>query len=68
MMIGLFGATGNTGGQVVAALKAKGAEFTCIVRDPDAAKSKLGDDVNVVQGDLSDPSSLDKSLEGIDTL
>jgi len=67
-MIGVFGGTGNTGGQVVAALKAKGTDFTCIVRDPGAAKAKLGDDVKVVQGDLSDPSSLDGALEGIDTL
>lgn len=67
-MIGVLGGTGVTGGQVVAALKKKGAEFTCIVRDPDAAKAKLGGDVNVVQGDLSDPASLDKALEGIDTL
>ena len=63
-MIGVFGGTGNTGGQVVAALKAKGTDFTCIVRDPGAAKAKLGDDVKVVQGDLSDPSSLDGALEG----
>lgn len=67
-MIGVFGGTGNTGGQVVAVLKAKGTDFTCIVRDPGAAKAKLGDDVKVVQGDLSDPSSLDGALEGIDTL
>ena len=63
-MIGVFGGTGNTGGQVVAVLKAKGTDFTCIVRDPGAAKAKLGDDVKVVQGDLSDPSSLDGALEG----
>jgi uncharacterized protein YbjT (DUF2867 family) len=67
-MIGIFGGTGVTGGQVVAALKAKGADFKCIVRDPDAAKAKLGDDTNVVQGDLANPASLDSALEGIDTL
>ena len=67
-MIGILGGTGVTGSQVVAALKAKGANFTCIVRDPDAAKAKLGDDVNVVPGDLSDPASLDSAMEGIDTL
>ena len=66
-MIGILGGTGVTGSQVVAALKAKGADFTCIVRDPDAAKAKLGDDVNVVPGDLSDPASLDSAMEGIDT-
>lgn len=67
-MIGVLGGTGVTGGQVVAALKAKGADFTCIVRDTEAAKAKLGDDVKVVQGDLSDPNSLDKAFEGLDTL
>ena len=67
-MIGIFGGTGTTGSQVVAALKAKGAEFTCIVRDPEAAKAKLGDGVNVIQGDLSDKDSLKKAIEGLDTL
>ena len=66
-MIGVLGGTGVTGSQVVAALKAKGADFTCIVRDPDAAKAKLGD-VNIVRGDLSEPDSLDTALEGVDTL
>ena len=48
--------------------KARGVDFTCIVRDPDAAKAKLGD-VNIVHGDLSEPGSLGKALErGVDTL
>ena len=55
-MIGVLGGTGVTGSQVVAALRAKGVDFTCIVRDPDAAKAKLGD-VNIVHGDLSKPDS-----------
>lgn len=65
-MIGVIGGTGVTGSQVVAALKAKGADFKVIARDPDAAKAKLG--VDCVQGDLSDPASLDAALEGVDTL
>ena len=66
-MIGVLGGTGVTGSQVVAALRAKGVDFTCIVRDPDAAKAKLGD-VNIVHGDLSEPDSLDKALDGVDAL
>jgi len=66
-MIGVLGGTGVTGSQVVAALQAKGVDFTCIVRDPEAAKAKLGD-VNVVQGDLADPASADSAFEGIETL
>ncbi len=67
-MIGVLGGTGMTGGQVVAALKAKGASFKCIVRDPAAAKEKLGGEVELVQGDLSDPASLDAAFAGLDTL
>jgi uncharacterized protein YbjT (DUF2867 family) len=67
-MIGLLGGTGVTGSQVVAALKAKGAEFKCIVRDPTKAAEKLGSEIDFVQGDLSDPSSLDTAFLGLDTL
>ena len=67
-MIGIFGGTGITGSQVVASLKARGADFTCIVRDPDAAKVKLGEDVKVIQGDLADKESLTRAIEGLDTL
>lgn len=67
-MIGVLGGTGNTGGQVVSTLKAKGADFKCIVRNPDAARDKLGAEVALVQGDLSDPASLNNAFQGVDTL
>ncbi len=67
-MIGVFGGTGVTGSQVVAALKAKASDITCIVRNPDAARAKLGNGVTVVQGDLSNPASLDSAFDGINTL
>ena len=67
-MIGVIGGTGITGSQLVATLKAKAAEFRCIVRDPDAARAKLGTDVELVGGDLSDISSLESAMSGFDTL
>lgn len=67
-MIAVIGGTGVTGGAVVAALKARGADFKCIVRDPAAARQKLGPDVELVQGDLADPASLDAALAGCDKL
>ena len=67
-MIGVLGGTGVTGGAVVAALKAKGADFKCVVRDPETAREKLGADVALVQGDLSDPASLESAFEGLDTI
>jgi len=67
-MIGVLGGTGITGSQVVAALVASGADFRCIVRDPGAAEVKLGNNVEFVQGDLSNKDSLKRAIEGTDTL
>ena len=67
-MIGVFGATGTNGRELVRALKERNPDFKCIIRDPAAAKDKLGDDVALVQGDLGDTASLDAALAGVDTL
>ncbi len=67
-MIGVFGGTGKIGGDVVMALRATGAPFTCIVRDPDAAAAKLGEDVALTPGDLSDIDSLVAAFEGLDKI
>ena len=67
-MIGVIGGTGITGSQVVAALNTRGADFKCIVREPASAKAKLGENIEVVQGDLSDTTSLQSAIDGLDTL
>ena len=67
-MIGVMGATGKIGGEVVKALRANGAAFRCIVRDPTAARVKLNGDVALVPGDLSDPDSLVAAFDGLDWL
>jgi uncharacterized protein YbjT (DUF2867 family) len=67
-MIVVIGGTGVTGSAVVAALKAKGADFKCMVRDTAAARAKLGDDVALVEGDLGNPESLDAALAGCDKM
>ena len=67
-MIGILGGTGVTGCQVVAALDRNGADFKCIVRDPEAAKIKLGQKVALVKAELSDRNSLKSAMEGLDTL
>ena len=67
-MIAIIGGTGVTGGAVVAALQAKGAQFKCVMRDMAAAREKLGPDVDLVEGDLSQPNSLDAALAGCDKL
>ena len=71
-MILVTGASGNVGGEVVTALRARGADVRALFRDPTAAAADAGgagglpDGVGAVGGDLSDPASLDGALAGVD--
>jgi len=62
-MILVTGATGNVGGEVVAALRATGAPVRAVVREP--AATSLPSGVDVMQGDFELPESLPPALEGI---
>jgi uncharacterized protein YbjT (DUF2867 family) len=61
-MIVVTGATGNVGGEVAAALAARGADVRAVVRDP--ARASLPAGVELVQGDLELPESLTPALDG----
>jgi uncharacterized protein YbjT (DUF2867 family) len=61
-MIVVTGATGNVGGEVAAALAARGVEVRAVVRDP--ARASLPAGVELVQGDLELPESLTPALDG----
>jgi uncharacterized protein YbjT (DUF2867 family) len=61
-MILVTGATGNVGGEVAAALAARGEDVRAVVRDPAGAGRPSG--VEVVQGDLELPESLTPALDG----
>ncbi|MDE0780333.1 MAG: SDR family oxidoreductase [Alphaproteobacteria bacterium] len=67
-MIGVIGATGMTGNALVGALKGKGADFRCLVRDTAKAAETLGTDVAVVQADLADAASIEAGMQGCDKL
>ncbi|MCL4791065.1 MAG: NAD(P)H-binding protein, partial [Gammaproteobacteria bacterium] len=49
------GATGRTGTPVVTQLLAEGYKVRALVRDPEKARAKLGDQVTYVTGDVTDP-------------
>ncbi|MGW0732644.1 SDR family oxidoreductase [Streptomyces sp. NPDC002851] len=57
------GATGTVGRQVVAELLARGHAVRALTRD--TAKADLPAEVEVVQGDLTEPDSLPPALEGV---
>ena len=60
------GATGNIGGQILLQLPTTGLKVRALVRDPDAAR--LPPHVEVLRGDLTLPETLDRCLDGIDTV
>lgn len=60
------GATGTVGSEVVRLLAAAGAPVRALTRDPGKAAGIGGTDVELVQGDLLDPHSLDRALDGVD--
>ncbi|MCW6507405.1 NmrA/HSCARG family protein [Lichenifustis flavocetrariae] len=63
----VFGATGQQGGAVTAALKAKGWSVRALVRDPRSAKARAlaSAGVAVVPGDLADPVSIEAAMSGV---
>jgi uncharacterized protein YbjT (DUF2867 family) len=61
----ITGGTGNIGGQVLSQLP-EGLQVRAMVRNPDTAD--LPPHVEVVRGDLTLPETLDRCLDGIDTV
>jgi uncharacterized protein YbjT (DUF2867 family) len=65
-VIVVTGATGKVGRQVVMQLSERGEPVRAVARDPGSAGMPAG--VEVVQGDLSDPASLEPYLAGADSV
>lgn len=67
MKLLVFGATGNTGRQLVEQLLSEGHEVTAVVRQPE--KFEIRDKrLQVVKGDVLDPSTLQKPMIGKDAV
>ena len=62
----IIGATGTVGRQVVAQLMNSDAQIRALVRNPDAAR--LPPQIELMQGDLAIPATLDGCLIGVDTI
>jgi len=67
-MIGVIGATGNTGRAVAAELKNAGADFVCLVRNPEKAQEVLGPDIRTKVADIDDAAALAAGLDGLERL
>jgi len=63
-MIIITGATGHVGSALAAELHEQQVAHRALVRDPAAARSKLGPDAELVQGNFDDPASLTQAFDG----
>ncbi len=66
-LILLTGASGYIGGRLMPILEALPYRLRCMVRRPEFLKQRAEPGTEVVTGDVFDPSSLDKALEGVHT-
>lgn len=68
----VIGASGSVGNKVVNALsKISSSSVRAVVRDPEAPKSKalaVSPSVTIVGGSMSDPTSLNVALDGVDAV
>jgi uncharacterized protein YbjT (DUF2867 family) len=67
-MILVIGSTGNTGSALVRLLHEARTPFRALTRNADRARSVLGADVTLVEGDVRDPAVLDRALDGVDAV
>jgi (4-alkanoyl-5-oxo-2,5-dihydrofuran-3-yl)methyl phosphate reductase len=62
------GATGKIGGRVVERLLQRRDDIRVFVRDADKATKRYGDRVDVRVGDLADPATLSRAVDGVDVV
>lgn len=63
----IAGASGYIGGRLVAVLCGGGHRLRCVARQPEFLRARVAPGVEVVRGDVLDPSSLASALAGVDT-
>ena len=67
-MILVIGGTGNIGSEVVRLLVEKGADFKVLARDKTKAAESLPAGVEIVEGDLQQPETIDAVMQSVDKM
>ncbi len=62
------GATGGIGKQLVERLLKDGVHVRALIRNPDKANFSSSDNLEIVRGDISDPSSFVAAMAGVNTV
>ncbi len=66
-LILLAGGSGYVGGRLIPLLEKQGARLRCLARSPEKMRSRAQPGTEIVQGDVLDPASLDRALQGVHT-
>jgi uncharacterized protein YbjT (DUF2867 family) len=64
-LILLTGATGYVGGELLSRLERLPVRVRCLTRNPDRLRQRVAANIEVVAGDVSNRTSLDKALAGV---
>src|SRR4051794_7086653 len=63
----LTGGSGYVGGRLLPLLERQQVRLRCLARNPDALRPRAWEATEVVPGDVLDPASLDRALQGVHT-
>lgn len=63
----LTGATGYVGGRLIPLLEKSGVALRCLARSPEKMRSRVQPGTEIVEGDVLDAPSLDRTLQGVHT-
>lgn len=63
----LTGASGYVGGRLIPLLEQQPVVLRCLVRTPDKLRPIVKEPTQIVRGDVLDPASLDKAMQGVHT-
>jgi len=66
-LILLTGATGYIGGRLLNELEARGRSVRCLARQPQFLRPRVAGTTETLQGDVLEPASLKRALEGVHT-
>jgi uncharacterized protein YbjT (DUF2867 family) len=66
-LILLTGVTGYVGGRLIPLLERQSVRLRCLVRSPEKMRPRVQPGTEIMQGDVLDPASLDRALQGVQT-